>query len=129
MKFKKGDKFILEIEDEFKDDKGKKLFKMKGFNSLVFDLNGLERLEKLNLQDLEEVFNTCYENGYSDGRTSVALDLLFSEEKEESDDSVDSCDHVNDEKHCKRTDKDKNIKNEVDDPLISYLSYLFGLDK
>lgn len=45
---KVGDKFVLEVESVFCDqsDRNTKLYKMKGFNSLVFDENGIEKLEK-----------------------------------------------------------------------------------
>ena len=39
-----GEKYIIEIGEEIDTEKGK-LFRIKGFNSLVFDYNGLMRLE------------------------------------------------------------------------------------
>lgn len=39
-----GNKYIIEIGEEIDAEKGK-LFRIKGFNSLVFDYNGLMRLE------------------------------------------------------------------------------------
>lgn len=54
MAYKVGDKFIIEIEEVYahKVDNGaplntpNNLYRMKGFNSLVFDENGLSKLEK-----------------------------------------------------------------------------------
>lgn len=41
-----GEKFVIEVEKEFLDENNNKLYKMKGFNSLVFDENGIRKLEK-----------------------------------------------------------------------------------
>lgn len=39
-KYNVGDKFIIEIAEELRDN----LYRIKGFNSLVFDDNGLKKL-------------------------------------------------------------------------------------
>lgn len=39
-----GDKFIIEIDSVFGGKNGEKLYRVKGFNSLVFDDYGLEKL-------------------------------------------------------------------------------------
>ncbi len=52
-KYKVGDKFIIEIEgiyenvlsNAFEEDMSKQLYRIKGFESLVFDKNGLDKLE------------------------------------------------------------------------------------
>lgn len=41
-----GDKYIIEIESHMTNKNGD-LYGIKGFNALVFDRNGLDRLEKL----------------------------------------------------------------------------------
>lgn len=44
---KTGDKFVIEIESTYVSEAGKTpalLYKVKGFNSLVFDQNGIEKL-------------------------------------------------------------------------------------
>ena len=55
-KYKVGDKFIIEIEKIYEsslkgidvfEDMEEPLYKIKGFNSLVFDTNGLDRLEEV----------------------------------------------------------------------------------
>ena len=56
-KYKVGDKFIIEIAevyenvlsgvDVFEAATSEPLYKIKGFNSLVFDKNGLDRLEEV----------------------------------------------------------------------------------
>lgn len=45
-KYKAGDKFVIEIESCLKCKDGD-LYKIKGFNALVFDNNGLKRLERV----------------------------------------------------------------------------------
>jgi len=66
---KVGDKFIIEIGGEYPEnpfengENGKAptiLYKIKGFNSLVFDEKGLDRLEKA--ENLERL---AYDRGYS----------------------------------------------------------------
>lgn len=39
-----GDKFVIEIDKVFQDGLGRELYQVKGFNSLVFDDYGLEKL-------------------------------------------------------------------------------------
>lgn len=39
-----GDKFVIEIDSVFAGKKGSLLYRVKGFNSLVFDDYGLEKL-------------------------------------------------------------------------------------
>ena len=54
MEYKKGDKFIIEIDSEYLNPEigatPKYLYKIKGFNSLVFDVNGLNKLQKLEVK-------------------------------------------------------------------------------
>ena len=49
-----GDKFVVEIEKVFEQD-GEKLYRAKGFKSLVFDDNGLKKLVPLEEIDKEEM--------------------------------------------------------------------------
>lgn len=56
-KYKKGDKFIIEIEHIAEVD-GKAKYFIKGFNACVFDDNGLDRLmrhQKEMVDDTEEI--------------------------------------------------------------------------
>lgn len=42
-----GDKFVIEIDKVFTEsNNGNKLYRIKGFNSLVFDENGISKLKK-----------------------------------------------------------------------------------
>lgn len=48
MSYKEGDKFIIEIEEVYKSDlTSPDLYRVKGFNSLVFDNHGLNMLQKV----------------------------------------------------------------------------------
>lgn len=54
MKHKVGDKFVIEVGEVYSsglpfanDDEPSMLHRIKGFNSLVFDENGLDKLKKL----------------------------------------------------------------------------------
>lgn len=54
MKYNVGDKFVIEIGEVFNngltfesDNTPCELYRIKGFNSLVFDKNGLNKLKKL----------------------------------------------------------------------------------
>lgn len=55
-KYNVGDKFIIEIAEEVRDN----LYRIRGFNSLVFDDNGLKKLkqvkEKTRLDDFREKY-------------------------------------------------------------------------
>ena len=75
MKYKVGDKFLIEIEEVY--DTGlpfsspDELFKVKGFNSLVFDKNGLDKLEKIDenpvrAETVSEILTEKYEQGLND---------------------------------------------------------------
>ena len=47
-----GDKFVVEIEKVFEQD-GEKLYRAKGFKSLVFDQKGLDKLKRFQNEDEE----------------------------------------------------------------------------
>lgn len=48
MKFKTGDKFVIEIAETMEAAAlGKDIYRIKGFNSLVFDESGLDKLRQL----------------------------------------------------------------------------------
>ena len=49
-----GKKYIIELEDEPFEQAGKKLWKSKKFNSLVFDEGGLNRLEEYKEPETKE---------------------------------------------------------------------------
>ena len=56
-KYKVGDKFIIEIAEVYENElsgidvfeaaTSEPLYRIKGFNSLVFDKNGLDKIEKI----------------------------------------------------------------------------------
>lgn len=69
-----GTKYIIEVEDkpfELLSEDGftsEKLFRVKGFNSLVFDWNGLNKLTPYTEPDLEQVRKEAYDRGYDDAK-------------------------------------------------------------
>lgn len=64
-KHKTGDKFVIEIEAERLGDPI--LYRIKGFNTLVFDDNGLDRLEQVNGgPTLRDAYDEGYKKGLRD---------------------------------------------------------------
>lgn len=50
-----GEKFLIEIDRCFADSYGNKLYRIKGFNSLVFDENGIKKLTPYEVEAQIEV--------------------------------------------------------------------------
>lgn len=62
-----GDKYIFELEDNAylnEQYTSQKLFKVRGFDNLVFDWNDLQRLTPYTEPDTEQVREEAYEKGY-----------------------------------------------------------------
>lgn len=82
-------KYIIEIEDEpfgRNDDPViphgmDELWRAKGFRSLVFDKNGLEKLTPLNdIEDLQRsAYQKGYEAGFAEGRKRTELSMAQEE--------------------------------------------------
>lgn len=54
MEYKAGDRFVLTIGEEIQTDRGP-LFRVRGFNALVFDNHGLNKLQRIEpLHSLED---------------------------------------------------------------------------
>lgn len=76
-----GEKFIIEIDKMYLDYNGNKLYKVKGFNSLVFDEAGLQKLTVYsatphNIEiDSKETLDHAYARGWNDG-TNKAFETL-----------------------------------------------------
>ena len=72
-KYKVGDKFVIEIEgiyenvlsNTFEVDISKQLYRIKGFESLVVDKNGLDRLENVK-NSLPIPYSEAYKKGMND---------------------------------------------------------------
>ena len=63
-----GKKYIIELEDKpFRNGNGDFLYRVKGFNSLVFDMTGVGKLTPYTEPDLEQVRKEAYEEGYAEG--------------------------------------------------------------
>ena len=69
-KYKLGDKFVIEI-GTILGGGGKYL--IKGFNTLCFDDNGLDRLDRIDRYSAEGVWNAGYKTGYDKGYQEGAL--------------------------------------------------------
>ena len=62
-----GKKYIIELEDKpFHKGNGNFLYRVKGFNSLVFDMTGVGKLTPYTEPDLEQVRKEAYENGWKE---------------------------------------------------------------
>lgn len=67
-----GKKYIIELEEtpfiqHFKNGAWETIYRVKGFNSLVFDWNGLQMLTPYTEPDLEQVRKEAYRQGYDTG--------------------------------------------------------------
>lgn len=86
-----GDKFIIEIEDVYNSEliqgKSKTLYRIKNFNSLVFDDVGLSKLTQYNFvnrQEYEEILKEEYTKGLNDAWNAVKdIDKMSSEDIKE----------------------------------------------
>lgn len=70
-----GDKFVIEIDQIF-ENADKTLYRVKGFNTLVFDEAGLLKLARLHDIDVPQLFTVGDEiiiNGYYDYSTSAIV--------------------------------------------------------
>ena len=64
-----GDKYIIELEDKpFHKEDGDFLYRVKGFNSLVFDMTDIGKLIPYPEPDLEQVRADAYLKGLNDGQ-------------------------------------------------------------
>lgn len=61
---KVGEKYVVEIDEIIEGHDGTRLAKIKGFNSLVFDKNGLDKLEEVDEDAANEL---SYQFGMEDG--------------------------------------------------------------
>lgn len=55
---KVGDKFIVEVGEVWTKPNGKKMYFIKGFNTLIFDDNGINKLEKYDPKSRKTEKNT-----------------------------------------------------------------------
>lgn len=61
---KVGDKYVIEIEEVIRRNGAPQIARIKGFNALVFDKYGLEKLEPYD-------WEKAYLKGYEDGKNAV----------------------------------------------------------
>lgn len=68
-----GKKYIIELEDKpFHKGNGDFLYRVKGFNSLVFDMTGINKLTPYTEPNFERVRKEAYEKGFDDGRSKCS---------------------------------------------------------
>lgn len=75
-----GKKYIIEIEEEPLVRKSAlhgetAVWRANGFNSLVFDNNGLDKLTPYTESDTESIRKEAYEQGYTDGRKKHEVEV------------------------------------------------------
>ncbi|MEE0898962.1 MAG: hypothetical protein U0L88_15210 [Acutalibacteraceae bacterium] len=69
-----GKKYIIELEDKpFHSGNGDFLYRVKGFNSLVFDMTGVGKLTPYTEPDLEQVRKEAYEDGYKTAKVQCNI--------------------------------------------------------
>lgn len=79
-KYKKGDKFIIEI-DSVMTNKNGTLYGIKGFKSLVFDDYGLEQLQKAFSEKPSDASVMLFEAGYAQGIKAITKAINESTEE------------------------------------------------
>lgn len=83
-----GDKFIIEIDEVFYGDmsvKGNTLYRVKGFRSLVFDKTGLDNLERLDGDYVNENLGELQDEAYEAGRKAGQEEAIQWSQKNEAD--------------------------------------------
>ena len=103
-KYKIGDKFIVEIDDVMlgstAENNPTALYRIKGFNSLVFDKNGLDKLEKIPTSDAKDWSETIeamereYNRGLNDAWELARKIADISTTKERADIFGYCCDGI-----------------------------------
>ena len=69
---KVGDKYVIEIEEVIRRNGAPQIARVKGFNTLVFDKCGLEKLEPYE-NAKREIYLEGYNAGYGDGKSVVEM--------------------------------------------------------
>ena len=120
-----GDKYILELEDKplcvFDEDTQTyfpRLHRVKGFNSLVFDQNGLDKLTPYIEPDMEKVRKEAYDKGYSKGFTNAKVQCNIQAEKDMREVG---------ERHYQKGYQDATVKISSDEQAIADKAYQSGL--
>ena len=109
MKYNIGDKFVIEI-GRIAFNQGEPLYRIKGFNTLVFDDNGLDRLEKTNSSTMFEVGDVITYS--SDSIEGYVLNPNYSEDELVASMEDTACPQRLYKKECYKTGKkNNNIKN------------------
>ena len=91
-----GKKYIIELEDKMfhkTGEAGAVLWRAKGFNSLVFDMTGIDKLTPYTEPDLEQVRKEAYEQGRKDGKIEGRAEVwvVARDIDHMSDDDIKAC--------------------------------------
>ena len=78
---KVGDKFVIEVGEIIPDKNGKLLYRIKGFNALVFDDVGISRLTRPTPIYTYDDIRKAWDKGYDAGRLNMldCVDEAFDE--------------------------------------------------
>lgn len=108
MKYNIGDKFVIEIEN-IALSHGEPLYRIKGFNTLVFDDNGLDKLKKVDDTLLTQKFEIGDEITYgSDSIEGYILNPNYSEDELVASMENTACPQRLYKKECYKTGKKNN---------------------
>ena len=64
-KYHAGDKFVITVAEVFEGSNT--LYRIKGFNTCIFDAKGLDKLDALREEDTESFLQAKYNEGWNDG--------------------------------------------------------------
>ena len=112
--YKPDDKFIIEIAEVYSSENlngGLPLYRIKGFNTLTFNKEGLDRLESYNKYtgSYKEGYLDGYDDGYKDGKESEVLANLKVGEEFQFDDTFFVKTDLKEDSYCVAVEKDSGI--------------------
>lgn len=140
MKYKAGDKFIIEIETHYNhsgeknssrplnDNDGanvSELYRIRGFKSLVFDEEGLKKLEPLEDMTAEEYLNIkryyCEKQFQKGWRVKDLPDWCL-EDFRYPENSIEQIEHLRDEYKRAKDEADRmmDIRYDLEDVIAEY---------
>ena len=70
---KEGSKYVITVDKVFKDEHGNKLYRIRGFNSLVFDSRGITKLSPYETPLLTSAVKKAYDEGVFDTETKYEM--------------------------------------------------------
>ena len=141
MKYKAGDKFIIEIETRY-NHSGEKtstrplndndgadvstLYRVRGFKSLVFDADGLKKLEPLEGMTAEEYLNIkqfyCMREFRENGKYVKDLPMWCLEDFRYPENSIEQIKNLRHEYQQAKLESDRmmDIRSDLEDVIAEY---------